>query len=287
MNASGVVARYWRSEANGRVLCELCPHLCKINLEQKGLCKVRMNKEGTLYTTNYGKIVSYSYDAIEKKPLNQFYPGSPIFSIGTFGCNLTCKFCQNHELVAYEGPISHISDEQVLELASQNGSIGIAFTYNEPTVWYEYVLDMSKKAQQKKLKVVLVTNGYINEAPLLELLPYIDAMNIDLKGMTDDFYKSICGGTLSPVLKTIEICAKHTHVEVTNLLIDGLNSDADALEAMCRWLARIDANIPLHISRYFPAHLLDVPKTRLETLSTARSIAEKYLKNIYIGNAFL
>ncbi len=287
MDVNDKVAMYWRLEENGSVLCELCPHYCKIKSGQRGLCKVRYNAEGVLYSANYGKIVSYAYDPIEKKPLNYFCPGTTIFSIGTFGCNLTCKFCQNHELVAFDGPVAAANDDQVLELASQNGSIGIAFTYNEPTVWYEYVLDMSKKAHVLGLKTVLVTNGYINESPLLELLPYIDAMNIDLKSMTDGFYKAICGGTLSPVLKTIETCAKQTHVEVTNLLIDGLNANHDELEAMCSWLASIDPNIPLHISRYFPAYLLDVPKTRLETLEIARNIAEKYLKNVSIGNAFL
>ncbi len=287
MEVNAVVARYWRSEKNGWILCELCPHLCKIKSGQSGLCNVRFNDNGILYTANYGKVVSYAYDPIEKKPLNHFFPGSTIFSIGTFGCNLTCKFCQNHALVAFDGPVAPAIDAHVLDLAAQNGSIGIAFTYNEPIVWYEYVLYMSKKAQEKGLKTVLVTNGYINEAPLLELLPFIDAMNIDLKGMTDTFYKPICGGSLSPVLKTIEICAKQTHVEVTNLLIDGLNSNLDDFESLCLWLANIDADIPLHISRYFPAHFLDVPKTRLETLEIARNIAEKYLKNVYIGNAFL
>ncbi len=287
MDVKDKVAMYWHLGENGSIVCELCPHYCKIRSGQKGLCKVRYNADGVLFAANYGKIVSYAYDPIEKKPLNHFYPGTTIFSIGTFGCNLTCKFCQNHELVAFDGPVAAAKDDQVLELAAQNGSIGIAFTYNEPTVWYEYVLDMSKKAHVLGLKTVLVTNGYINEAPLHELLPFIDAMNIDLKSMTDGFYKDICGGSLSPVLKTIERCAKQTHVEVTNLLIDGLNSNYDELEAMCLWLASIDPNIPLHISRYFPAHLLDVPKTRLETLELARDIAEKYLKNVSIGNAFL
>jgi len=287
MDVKDKVAMYWRLEQNGSIVCELCPHFCKIKTGQMGLCNVRYNAENVLYASNYGKIVSYAYDPIEKKPLNHFYPGSTIFSIGTFGCNLACRFCQNHELVAFNGLVTPAFDEQVLELAAQNGSIGIAFTYNEPTVWYEYVLDMSKKAHEKGLKTVLVTNGYINEAPLLELLPYIDAMNIDLKSMTNSFYESICGGTLSPVLRTIEICAKYTHVEITNLLIDGLNADQDELEAMCRWLAAINANIPLHISRYFPAHLLDVPKTRLETLALACDIAEKHLTNVSIGNAFI
>jgi len=287
MEVNDKVAKYWRLEKNGLIHCELCPHFCKIKNGQSGLCKVRYHSDGVLYSANYGKIVSYAYDPIEKKPLNYFYPNATIFSIGSFGCNLTCTFCQNHELVAYRGLLTHAKDSEVLKRATQNGSIGIAFTYNEPTVWYEFVLDMSKKAHAAGLKTILVTNGYINEAPLLELLPFVDAMNIDLKSMSDGFYKAICGGSLSPVLRTIEICVKHTHVEITNLLIDGLNTNLDELDAMCRFLANLDPNIPLHINRCFPAHLLDVPKTRLESLTAARDLAEKYLKNVNVGNAFI
>lgn len=280
-------AMYWKSLDNNRVKCELCPHECILKNNDVGKCRARINKGGILHTLTYGKVISYAYDPIEKKPLAHFHPGASIFSIGTSGCNLACTFCQNHNLVSYTGQVPLTSPKEIIALAAQNGSIGIAYTYNEPTIWYEFMLETCKLAKSAGLINVMVTNGYINPEPMKALLPWLDAMNIDLKGSTDTFYKEICSGTLQPVMDTIALCHSKVHVEVTMLLIDTLNTDWDAFEAKCQWLSQINPELPLHISRYFPAHKLTIPKTRLETLSKAREIALKYLKNVHIGNAFI
>ncbi len=280
-------AMYWKSLADLYVKCELCPHLCVIEKGKVGKCRSRINNDGVLQSLSYGKVVSYAYDPIEKKPLAHFYPGSTIFSIGTAGCNFTCSFCQNHSLVNFKGHISTTKPQEVVAMAQQNGSIGIAYTYNEPTIWYEYMLETCKLAKSAGLINVMITNGFINPEPMKELLPWLDAMNIDLKGPNNTFYQEVCGGTLNPVLDTIALCSKHLHVEITMLLIDSLNTNWVEFEEKCIWLSQISPELPLHISRYFPAHQLEIPKTRLETLSIARDIAKKYLTNVHIGNAFI
>lgn len=277
-------AMYQQQREDHHAICQLCPHHCNISLGQVGRCRVRINVGGTLYTQNYGKVVSYAYDPIEKKPLYHFYPGSTIFSIGTFGCNLACDFCQNSELVYYQGETGEMTDKDLLALARQNHSIGIAYTYNEATIWYEYVLHVAKLAHQAGLKNILVTNGYINEEPLRELLPYIDAMNIDLKSMEDRFYQKICKGSLAPVLDTIALSSQYTHVEVTTLVIEGENSKLANMEAVAQEIASIDASIPLHLSRYHPAYKMKLPPTSLETLGQAVDLAKKYLDYVYVGN---
>ncbi len=281
------LAMFQTQHEDGTVTCTLCPHYCHLKESEPGKCRTRSNEGGKLLINNYGKVVSYAYDPIEKKPLNRFYPGQTIFSIGTSGCNFDCDFCQNHDLVHFSGNSSTVSDETILRMAQDQGSIGIAFTYNEPTVWYEYVYDLSRKSHELGLKNVMVTNGFINPAPLEKLLPYIDAMNIDLKAFSENYYSEICSGHLKPVLKTIEIAAKRIHVEITTLLIDGLNTSDDELHALCSSIANIDPEIPIHLSRYFPAHRMNIPRTRLETMVRAKHIAEKHLKYVYVGNCFI
>lgn len=280
-------AMYYDKLKKSYVKCNLCPHYCIIEDAKLGTCRVRKNIEGKLYSLNYGKISSYGYDDIEKKPLYHFYPNSTIFSIGSFGCNLACDFCQNHEIVYDSSYAKDIREEEIIELAGKNNSIGIAFTYNEPGIWFEYILDIGKKTHEKGLKNIMVTNGYINEEPLKELLPYIDGMNIDLKAMEDSFYEDICGGSLGPVLNTIEIAnANGVHVEVTTLLIEGKNSDTREIEALGEKIASIDKTIPLHVNRYFPAYKMQVPATSVEKLEEAEKILKKYLDYVYIGNVF-
>ena len=281
------VALYQKKLSLDRAMCTLCPHYCVLSNGETGRCNSRINKDGLLMAINYGKVVSYAYDPIEKKPLNHFMSGSTIFSMGTTGCNLKCQFCQNHELVSYSGPCSELTVDQVLELAVDNDSIGIAYTYNEPTIWYEFVLDVAKQAHEKGLKNVLVTNGFINPEPLLNLLPFIDAFNIDLKSYTEHFYESICGATLAPVLKTIELANKSAHVEVTTLLIDTLNTSDEEVSALAKAIAHIDPTIPLHLNRYFPAHQMTIPATRIDTLKRARDIAKQYLTTVHVGNCFI
>ncbi len=277
-------AMYYEKKEDNLVKCKLCPHGCVIKEGDLGVCRVRKNVGGSLISLNYGKIASYAYDPIEKKPLYHFYPGSNILSIGTYGCNLKCDFCQNWEISQKKSMAIEIEDQDILLLAKARGSIGIAYTYNEPSISYEYVFHMCKLMKDRGLKNVLVTNGYINEEPLKELLPYVDAMNIDLKAIKEDFYTKICKGKLEPVLKTIKMAAKQVHVEVTNLIIDGLNSSEDEIEYLASWLAEIDENIPLHLNKYFPAYKMDLPPTSYDTLMKAKKIAQKHLRYVYIGN---
>lgn len=277
-------AMYYEKGKEDYVNCKLCPHYCTIGEGDVGKCRVRKNENGTLYAMNYGKLTSYAYDPIEKKPLYHFYPGSNIFSIGSFGCNLACDFCQNWEIVYDDSFAREIPDDDILRLSKERDSIGIAFTYNEPSIWYEYILDLSKKAKKANIKTVMVTNGYINEEPLRELLPYIDAMNIDLKAMDNDFYKSICKGRLEPVLKSIEMAAKSTHIEITALLIGGENTNIEEIRELAKTISNINPSIPLHLSRYHPAYKMKLPPTSVERVLHARRISKEYLDYVYIGN---
>jgi pyruvate formate lyase activating enzyme len=224
-------------------------------------------------------------DPIEKKPLYHFYPGTDILSVGTIGCNLGCKFCQNWHIAQKESPTEEVSSEQLIEVALRHHSIGIAYTYSEPLVWYEFILDTAKAAKKAGLHNVLVTNGLIHREPLEELLQYIDGMNLDVKAFRQDFYKEICGGgDLTIVQQTAEIAAKHCHLEVTTLLIPGLNDAPGEVKEMTEWLGHVSPDIPLHLSRYFPQYQLDLPPTPLESLEQAREIARQSLHYVYLGN---
>ncbi|QSQ08280.1 Pyruvate formate-lyase 1-activating enzyme [Koleobacter methoxysyntrophicus] len=279
-------ALFWETAEDGRVKCFLCPHNCLISEGKSGFCRQRKNVKGKLYTLNYGRVSSYGVDPIEKKPLYHFYPGSLIFSLGTLGCNFRCRFCQNWQIAQVEdGPAVGITPERAAELArSFKGNIGIAYTYSEPLIWYEYVLETARLAKQKGLKNVLVTNGFVNEKPLKDLLPYIDAMNIDVKGFTREFYKEYIKGDLSPVIETVERASKECHVEITTLLIPGLNDSEEDIRALSRWLGSLKRDIPLHLTRYFPNYKMDLPPTPVETMKKAREIAAAELDYVYLGN---
>jgi pyruvate formate lyase activating enzyme len=277
---------YYEKKEKNIVKCHLCPHNCTIQDGNIGICKARKNINGILISLNYGKITSYAYDPIEKKPLYHFYPGSNILSIGSFGCNLACDFCQNWEIAHEDSLTMEIEDEDIILLGKSRDSIGIAYTYNEPSISYEYVYHMAKLAKRHKLKNVLVTNGYINEEPLKQLLPHIDGMNIDLKSIEEDYYRRICKGKLEPVQKTIELAAKSTHVEITTLIIEGENDSDDEINRLAQWIRSIDKSIPLHLSKYFPAYKMKSPETTYDTLVRAKKIAKKYLDYVYIGNVW-
>ncbi|GFN35713.1 AmmeMemoRadiSam system radical SAM enzyme [Tepidimicrobium xylanilyticum] len=277
---------YYEKMEGCRVRCLLCPHKCVIEDGNIGICRVRKNENGSLIPLNYRKITSYAYDPIEKKPLYHFYPGSNILSIGSFGCNLACDYCQNWEIAHEESLSMAIEDEDVILLGKSRGSIGIAYTYNEPTISFEYVYHMAKLARRNGLKNVLVTNGYINEEPLKQLLPHIDAMNIDLKSIKDDFYKKVCRGKLEPVLNTIQLAASKTHVEITNLIVEGLNSSDEEIEELAQWIKSIDKSIPIHLTKYFPAYKMKLPETTYDALIRAKEIARKHLDYVYIGNVW-
>ncbi len=267
--------------------CGVCPHNCQINPGKKGVCRVRINLEGTLFATNYGEISSIALDPIEKKPLYHFHPGSMILSVGTVGCNFSCGFCQNYQIAHEDQPTRYLSPKGLLAMAREcepRGSIGVAYTYSEPLMWHEYLSDVLPIIKAEGLKNVLVTNAYVNPEPLQKILPDIDGINIDLKSFSDKYYRTHCHGRLTPVKNTIELCATQTHVELTTLLVTGLNDTPKELEELFRWVAKIDPTIPLHLSAYHPAYKFSLPATPYETMKMAREIARTYLKNVYVGN---
>jgi len=280
-------AMYYQVLEDERVRCWLCPHHCLIKPGNNGLCRSRTNENGKLIACNYAQVASLALDPIEKKPLYHFHPGRNILSAGTFGCNLFCAFCQNY-LLAHGNPETHIIEPgQMLELAEKSrnqDSIGVAFTYNEPVIWYEYVLDTAVLLKEKDLKVVLVSNGYIEKEPLQQLLPYVDAMNIDVKAFTEDLYKKLCKAGLRQVMDTVEQAAGHCHLEITSLIIPGENDSLEEIRDMARWLAGIDPAIPLHLSRYHPAYKFEREATPPRTLEQAREAAREHLKHVFVGN---
>lgn len=267
-----------------RLQCNLCPHACFIFEGETGLCRHRKNIEGKLIASGYAKVSSIALDPIEKKPLYHFYPGRAVLSVGSLWCNLRCSFCQNWHIAHREQKTTFVEPERLLELALEDNSIGIAFTYNEPIVWYEYVCDTAQLFKEKGLKTILVTNGFIQEEPLKKLLPYIDALNIDVKAFNEEFYKKFCSGTLADVMRTVEKAAEHVHVEVTTLIIGGLNDDGQDMRDLVTWLAGIHKDIPLHISRYYPNYKMQNPITSIDTLYELRSVANEFINYTYIGN---
>jgi len=269
--------------------CPICPHRCALDEDQTGLCGARKNTGGEVICENYGKIAAMALDPIEKKPLRKFYPGTTILSVGSYGCNLRCPWCQNHSISMPDHipEVYEVSPEalvsKALSLIDRN-NIGLAYTYNEPLIGYEYVMDCSRLAHEKGLKNALVTNGYINEKPLTELLPFIDAMNIDLKSFNDDFYKRI-GGSLNAVRNTISLASKNAHVEVTTLIIPNENDSFDEMETLAQWIASVNNEIPLHISRFFPRHKYSgKAPASVEIIYALADIARVYLRSVYTGN---
>jgi pyruvate formate lyase activating enzyme len=250
---------------------------------------VRQNVGGTLRTLNYGQVSSAHLDPIEKKPLFHFHPGSLIYSLGTVGCNLACSFCQNWSISQEVVPTQSVRPEQVVAAArEQRGNIGIAYTYNEPFIWYEFVLDTARLAKGAGLSNVLVTNGYVNEEPLRELLPHIDAMNIDVKSVGETFYRELCRGRPEPPRRTAETAREAgCFVEVTNLVIPNWNDSEGDLQGLIDWVAGMGVDVPLHFSRYHPDYKLTEPATPTATLTKAREMALEKLRYVYLGNIWL
>lgn len=275
------------------VQCHLCPKNCIIKEDKYGNCGVRKNINGKLISEVYGKAVSVAIDPIEKKPLYHFYPGSKILSFGTVGCNLHCKFCQNYntsQAKPGEYPSTKISPKQLIELTLKKNCHSIAATYNEPTIFYEYMFDTFKLAKKNKIKTVAVSNGYINKEPLKKLLPYLNAINVDLKAFTNEFYTKISNASLDPILETLKTIHKSkTWLEITNLIIPSLNDDLNQIKEMCNWIKdNLSVNIPLHFSAFYPMYKLDnIEPTPKEILIKARDIAkETGIKYVFIGNIF-
>lgn len=272
-------------------ICPICPRQCHLNEGQTGFCRARACINGVIVPINYGQITSIAMDPIEKKPLYHFFPGSRILSVGSFGCNLRCPFCQNYQIsMAGANAVAHqyISPFELVELALKFareplGNLGVAFTYNEPFISYEYVRDCAILLHQQGLKTVLVTNGHINQKPLQELLPLIDAMNIDLKGFTQDYYDYV-GGNLACVKQTIATAYDKCHIEVTTLVVPTKNDSTTEMAEQARWLASLSPKIPLHISRYFPRYQSTIEMTSLEKMQELRDVAQKYLHHVHLGN---
>ncbi|SDB22094.1 AmmeMemoRadiSam system radical SAM enzyme [Eubacterium oxidoreducens] len=275
-------------------VCPVCFRHCRLREGQVGFCHARRCKEGQVIADNYGKITALALDPIEKKPLNRFYPGSRIVSVGSYGCNLACPFCQNYEIsfAKMKEPkavkTKSLSPKMLLEIAKEqtvHGNIGVAFTYNEPLVWYEYVRDCAKLLKEENLKTVLVTNGTATCEVLEELLPYIDAMNIDLKGFRKEYYEYV-GGNLAQTMKFIERAVTQCHVELTTLIVPGKNDSETEMREMTKWISTLPSGneIPYHISRYFPRHKETTPPTLVETIYKLTEIAKERLIYVYNGN---
>lgn len=270
-------------EHNDGFRCGLCPHYCLLSLGQTGICRVRRVEAEGLMSLNYGKISAMQIDPVEKKPLARFMGGTNTFSIGSYGCNFRCPYCQNYHIAMEHPETIALSPGDVVQKALEARTPSISFTYNEPVVSYEFVLDTAQMAKENGLATILVTNGFICQEPLRELLPFVDAMNIDLKAFTEQAYRKFCGGSLKPVMETISMAVEMCHVEVTTLLVTGMHQEGE-LEAMVKWLASLSNEIPLHISRYFPRHQYSEPATTLQQIHETQEMARKHLAYVYAGN---
>lgn len=285
-------AQWWETLSNGKAHCYLCPRHCHIGEGQTGFCFIRKNIGGKLYNLGYAQPAAIQIDPIEKKPLNHFMPGSRVFSMGTAGCNMGCFFCQNWDISKSKADqirSTHLGPEQVILAAIEYSCPSVAFTYNEPTIWAEYVVDISKAAHQAGLKTVMVTNGYITREALFDVYQHIDAANVDLKAFTERFYAKTTLTHLNPVLDTLKTLRHETGVwfELTNLMIPSLNDAAEETRALCGWvLENLGDDVPLHFTAFHPDFKLrDQPHTPPETLHQARTIAiEMGLKFVYEGN---
>ncbi|MEZ5715484.1 MAG: AmmeMemoRadiSam system radical SAM enzyme [Paracoccaceae bacterium] len=286
------LARYWHMGEDGRIVCDLCPRLCALRDGQRGLCFVRMRQGEALVLDTYGRSSGFCVDPIEKKPLNHFLPGTPVLSFGTAGCNLACKFCQNHEISKSRDVdmlASTASPELIAGAAVTAGCRSVAYTYNDPVIFLEYAVDVAAACRARGVKNVAVTAGYITDAARPEFFGAMDAANIDLKGFSEDFYRRLTGAGMGPVLESIAFAVNETDcwVELTVLLIPGENDGAAELEAMCAWVVETcGPDVPMHFTAFRPDHrMLDRAHTPVETLLMARRIAQAAgVRHAYIGN---
>ena len=273
-----------------QIICQVCPHHCRLEEGKLGRCHARCGKGDTTVSVNYGKITSVALDPVEKKPLAFFHPGSFVLSVGSFGCNMSCPFCQNYDISTvgedFFRKLYHLSPEELVTLAADHiseGNIGVAYTYTEAMVGYEYVRDCAKLVHESGMKNVLVTNGMAELSVLWEVLPYIDAMNIDLKAFTEEAYKKL-GGDLNTVKRFILCSAEESHIEITSLIVPGINDSPEEMEKEAAWIAEISPDIPLHITRYFPRYKMSEKATDTDLMNKLRSVAEKHLNRVLLGN---
>jgi len=277
------------NKAGDKIQCILCPHNCIIGEGMTGICNVRKNNGEAIELLTYGVISGYALDPIEKKPLYHFYPGTNILSIGSYGCNMRCDFCQNYTISQRNmaGFTTKTEPEKIIRSAQTAlHNIGIAFTYNEPIIWFEYIRDVALKARKKGLRTVMVSNGYVNKEPLDEIISFTDAFNIDLKAFNNEFYRKLAGAGLEPVKNTLKQIAKSgKHLEITTLIIPGQNDSENEMVMQAEWIAgELGKNIPFHLSRYFPMYKREDPATSQETLMKLAEIASRSLTWVYVGN---
>ena len=289
-------ASFWKKIEDKKVQCSLCSHNCKISEDKLGICGVRKNEQGKLYSLIYGSASSLAADPIEKKPLYHFHPGTNAFSMGTVGCNFKCSHCQNYGISTADPDsyfMKEITPEDVVKLAKRYGCQGVSYTYNEPTIWHEFCYDSAKLVKKAGLYTCYVTNGYISEEPLKELSSCLDAMNIDVKAFTDSFYKKICKARLEPVLNTCELAkALGIHIELTYLVIPTYNDSTNEIKEFCKWVVeKLDKNVPVHFSRFHPDYNMNnIPMTPMETLQKIYDTAKQtgilypYLGNVIHGD---
>jgi pyruvate formate lyase activating enzyme len=271
------------------VECLLCPHFCKLAAGKTGICGVRKSNGETIDLLTYGVISGYALDPIEKKPLYHFYPGTNILSLGSYGCNMRCDFCQNYNISQQNsaGFAQKTEPEKIIRDAQAAlNNIGIAFTYNEPVIWLEFIRDVSQKAKKKGLRTVLVSNGFINKEPLDEIISFTDAFNIDLKAFNNDFYRKLAGADIEPVKSSLkQIAGSGKHLEITTLIIPGQNDNENEMALEAEWISgELGKDIPFHLSRYFPMYKREDPSTPQDTIRKLAAVASKYLTYVYIGN---
>jgi pyruvate formate lyase activating enzyme len=292
ISADTVKTRFWHVLDDGRVQCDACPRFCKLHEGQRGLCFVRQNLDHQVVMTSYGRSSGFAIDPIEKKPLNHFLPGTPIFSFGTAGCNLACKFCQNWDISKsreMDTLMSKASPEAIAKTALEHGCASVAYTYNDPVIFHEYAVDTAKACRQLGLKSVAVSAGYVTPEPRAEFYQWMDAANIDLKAFTERFYHQITGGHLQPVLDTLKYIKHETPVwlELTTLLIPGENDSDAEIEEMTKWVVEnLGPDVPMHFTAFHPDwKMLDKPPTPKQTLLNARKIAlANGVRYAYVGN---
>jgi pyruvate formate lyase activating enzyme len=282
-------ALYYKPLRNKTVQCGLCPRFCTLPPGSLGFCGARKNIDGTLFSLNYAKPVCIAPDPIEKKPLFHFLPGSAVLSFGTYGCNLSCSNCQNYDIsmIRDRQPAQEVPPEEMIELALTNNCRGLAYTYNEPTIFFEYLLDCARLAKKHNLRNILVSNGFISPEPLRKLCRHIDAANIDLKSIEGSFYKTNCLGRLEPVLDSLKtIKESKVWLEITNLIIPTLNDNPKKLEDLSEWISKnLGKDTPLHLSRFSPNYKLEtLPQTPQKTLEQAKALADRHLNYVYVGN---
>jgi len=278
-------AMYYKKLGKDVLQCELCPHYCVIPVGEMGKCRSRENIAGKLWAVNYAKALGISVDPIEKKPFYHFRPGSNILSLGPNSCNLSCRWCQNYQISQFDSPTVKLSLEDLYRAVMKHNptTMQLAFTYTEPLTWYEYILDFA--AMYPEVKLALVSNGYLNPEPLAQLLPHITAMNIDIKGITEELYRQQCGGSLKQIKENIrQVWEAGVHLELTLLLIPGLNDREEELNELVDFIASVSPEIPLHISAYHPTYLTDLPATKAQDIVRAREIALRKLSYVYGGN---